>query len=175
MIIERQVRIVKYWIKLNSNESGNIILRTVYMKMVDDMSRGAITLLSKVKNLLESNGFAEIWMYPESVFSNNSIPVLRQRLVDTHISNWREGMETGSSLSLFRNLKTSYQPAPYLYKVLNRKYKNAIAKLRLSSHPLLIIMDDIRVFRKKIESVITVNSMTLRTNTISFSNVVNIN
>ena len=115
-----------------------MILRTVYMKMVEDMSKGAINWHSNVKNLLEYNGFAEIWMYPDSVFSYNFIPVLSQRLMDTHISNWREGMETCSSLSLFKNIKTSYQPAPYLYKVLNRKYRNAIAKLRLSSHPQLI-------------------------------------
>ena len=30
MIIVRQVRIIKYWIKLNSNESDNILLKTVY-------------------------------------------------------------------------------------------------------------------------------------------------
>ena len=47
------------------NESGNIILHTVYMKMVEDMSKGAINWLSKVKNLLEFNGLAEIWMYPD--------------------------------------------------------------------------------------------------------------
>ena len=29
-------------------------------------------------------------------------------------------------------------PAPYLTKVLNKKYRNSISKLRLSSHPLLI-------------------------------------
>ena len=47
-------------------------------------------------------------------------------------------MNACSSLSLFRNVKCSYQQAPYIYKLLNKKYRNAIAKLRLSSHPLLI-------------------------------------
>ena len=138
LVIERQVRIVKYWLKLNSNESGNIILSSVYRNMIDDVSSGATNWLSKVKHLLESNGFAETWIYRDSIISNRFIPVLRQRLVDIYLSNWREGMEASSSLSLFRNLKDSYEPAPYLHKVLNRKYRNAIAKLRLSSHPLLI-------------------------------------
>lgn len=136
--IERHVRIVKYWLKLNSNESGNILLYTVYKNMIADMSNGATNWVSKVKKLLESNGFAEIWIYPNSVIHNVFIPVLRQRLMDTYNVSWREGMEACSSLSLFRNIKTSYQPAPYLYKVLNRKYRSAIAKLRLSSHPLFI-------------------------------------
>ena len=138
MIIERQVRIIKYWLKLNSNENANIILYNVYRGMVEDLSKGAVNWLSKVKYLLEYNGFADIWMYPDSVIASHFIPVLRQRLMDTYITNWREGMETCSSLSLYRNLKTDYRPAPYLYRVLNRKYRNAIAKLRLSSHRLFI-------------------------------------
>ena len=40
--------------------------------------------------------------------------------------------------SLFRHFKQTYELAPYLTKVLNRTYRNTIAKLRLSSHPLLI-------------------------------------
>ena len=47
-------------------------------------------------------------------------------------------MNACSSLSLFRNVKCSYQQAPYICKLLNKKYRNAIAKLGLSSHPLLI-------------------------------------
>ena len=58
--------------------------------------------------------------------------------MDMYLTNWREGMEVSSSLSLFWNLKSSYQLAPYLYKVLNKKCRNAISKLRLSSHPLLV-------------------------------------
>ena len=138
MIIERQVRIIKYWIKLNSNESDNIILKTVYKCMIEDVSNGETNWLSNVKHLLEYNGFAEVWKYRDSVVSNLFIPVLRQRLMDAYITNWRAGMEACSSLSLYRNLKTEYKPAPYLYKVLNRKYRNAIAKLRLSSHPLFV-------------------------------------
>ena len=40
---------------------------------------------------------------------------------------------------LFKYVKYIYQQAPYIYKLLNKKYRNAIiAKLRLWSHPLLI-------------------------------------
>ena len=122
MIVERQVRIIKYRIKLNFNsDSVDIILRTVYKSMVEDLSKGAVNCLSKVKYLLESNGFVEMWMYPDSAIANQFIPVLRHRIMDTYITNWREGMETCSLLPLYRNLKTDYRPAPYLNKGLNRK------------------------------------------------------
>ena len=106
--------------------------------MVEDLSKGAVNCLSKVKYLLESNGFVEMWMYPDSAIANLFIPVLRHRIMDTYITNWREGMETCSLLPLYRNLKTDYRPAPYLNKGLNRKYRNANEKLRLSSHTLFI-------------------------------------
>ena len=71
LVIERQVRrIVKYWLKLKSNESGNIILTSVYHSMIDDMSNDATNWLSKVKHLLESNGFADTWINCDSVISN---------------------------------------------------------------------------------------------------------
>ena len=82
--------------------------------MLDDVSNGAANWLQKVKNLLESAGFAEIWMFPESVIGNRFIPVLKQRFMDIYIANWREGMNACSSLSLFRNVKCSYQH----YKIL---------------------------------------------------------
>ena len=43
-----------------------------------------------MKILFESAGFAEIWMFPESVIGNKFIPVLKQRLMDIYIANWRE-------------------------------------------------------------------------------------
>lgn len=68
---------MKYWLKLNSNDCGNIILASVYHSMIDDMSNGATNWLSKVKHLLESNSFADTWIYRDSVISNRFILVLR--------------------------------------------------------------------------------------------------
>ena len=118
LIIERKMRIVKYWLKLISNECNNIILNMVYRIMLDDASKCALNWLYKVKNLLESAGFAEIWMFPDSVIGNKCIPILRQRFMDIYIANWREGMNACSSLSLFKNVKYSYQQAPYIYKLI---------------------------------------------------------
>ena len=43
----------------------------------------------KVRYIPESAGFAEVWMYPESVNTNVFMPVLLLRLQDMYISNWR--------------------------------------------------------------------------------------
>ena len=49
--------------------------------MIEDVSNGETNWLSKVKHLLEYNGFAEVWKYRDSVVSNLFIPFLRQRLM----------------------------------------------------------------------------------------------
>ena len=49
---------------------------------------------------ITTSGFAEIWMFPDSVIGNKFIPILRQRLKDIYIANWREGLNACSSLSL---------------------------------------------------------------------------
>ena len=54
-----------------------------------------------------------------------------------YIANWREGMGTCTSLYLYRNLKQTFEPSYYL-SLDNAKYRNCIAKMRLSSHKLAI-------------------------------------
>ena len=46
----------------------------------------------KVRYIIESADFAEVWMYPESVNTNVFLPVLLLRLQDMYISNWRRDM-----------------------------------------------------------------------------------
>ena len=41
--------------------------------------------LTKLKQLLEQNGFADVWMYPVSVNVKAFIPVLKTRSIDTFL------------------------------------------------------------------------------------------
>ena len=90
MCIDRKIRIVKYWLKLYSNENGNIIPRVIYHQMVDDMDKGDTSWAFKVKRFI---GFPEVWMFPGSVVINSFIPMLRIRLtiliLQTGEKEWR--------------------------------------------------------------------------------------
>ena len=55
-----------------------------------------------------------------------------------HISEWRFGVEICSSLTLYREIKCTFDRADYLQVLENRKFRNAVAKLRLSSHKLFV-------------------------------------
>ena len=93
--------------------------------------------VSNVKKLLERTGFPDVWMFPASVNSDKFISILKTRLKDLYITEWSEGLLSHTSLTLYRE-KSTFEISPYLLKMKNRKYRNAIAKNRLSSHQLAI-------------------------------------
>ena len=94
--------------------------------------------LNKVKNLLDRNGFFEIWYFPHSVKKEMFLPILKRRLIDSFIGELRGGLEASGSMSTYKEINQNFELSPYLLKVHNRKNRNALAKLRLSSHSLMI-------------------------------------
>ena len=140
LLIERRIRIVKYWFNLMRKSENNCIINSVYNEMkisiVND-SRNSFWL-TKLKNLLEQNGFAEVWMYPNSVNVESFIPVLKTRLVDNFLVELRNGLNVCTSMVSYRELYQSFELSPYLISLNNRKHRNSLAKLRLSSPQLFI-------------------------------------
>ena len=115
LFIERQLRIIKYWFKLSRAANLNCILKSVYDQMRNRTENGNNAVwTSKVKRLLQRNGLAEVWQYPDSVDVKMFLPVLKTRLIDTFITESREGIRNSSSLSKFKELIIIYETAPYL-------------------------------------------------------------
>ena len=94
--------------------------------------------ISKLKCLLESIGFAEVWLYPRSVDFKLFLPKFKQRLIDNFIVNARDGLNKSSSMCMYRELKSDFDRSPYLTMLQNKKLRNALSKLRLSSHRLAV-------------------------------------
>ena len=94
----------------------NCILNAVYVSNETDMQgdNRDILWLSKLKNLLECNGFADVWYYPHSVDPNLFIPLLRRRLIDNFLVELQEGLNTYSSMTLYRELKDDFSLSEYL-------------------------------------------------------------
>ena len=77
-------------------------------------------------------------MFPSSVDIVKFIAKLRVRLCDLYISQWREGIHLQTSLTLYRELKSTFETSFDLLKMNTRKYRNTLAKFRLSSHCLAV-------------------------------------
>ena len=140
LIIERHVRIVKYWFSLLQTSKNNCILNAVYTSIQANMENDTqnVLWLSKLKCLLERNGFAEVWYYPHSVDPKLFIPLFKRRLIDSFLMVLREGLNVSSSMTMYRELKYDFDMSDYLVILHNKKLRNCVSKLRLSSHRLAI-------------------------------------
>ena len=72
----------------------------------------------------------------QTVVTNVFVPLLKQRLKDTFITEWRRGIGTSPTMFMFKNLKP-FGISQYLLTVSNVKLRQYITKNRLSSHSRL--------------------------------------
>ena len=103
-----------------------------------DTKPNVINWSSKVRDILNNSGFADVWLFPESVCVKIFLPLLKTRLRDQYIAEWRTCVAGSSSLYLYKELKQVFEKSAYLDILNNNKYRNTIAKIRLSSHKLCI-------------------------------------
>ena len=108
--------LLKYWSTLLQKSTNNCILRGVYSSMEETMKRDGQNVLwiSKLKCLLESTGFAEVWLFPNSVNFKLFLPLFKQRLIDTFLVNLCEGLNLSSSMTMYRELKPNFERSTYL-------------------------------------------------------------
>ena len=67
----------------------------------------------------------------------NFLSLFKQRVNDHFIQNWHQRLNESSRALFYRQI-CIFQFQPYLEKVVHKKFRNAISKLRLSSHRLHI-------------------------------------
>ena len=132
--IERHLRIIKYWFKLINISDSNCILNAVYNSILLETQKAPRqeSWLIKVKNLLDRNGFSDVWNNPYSVKKEPFLAIFKQRLIDNFIGEVRRGLEASGSMSLYKEINQTFELSPYLFKIHNRKHRNSLAKLRLS-------------------------------------------
>jgi len=65
MIIERKLRMIKYWIKLLRSRD-NSLLKLIYMKQKEDLESNinyyGLNWAGKIKQILDKMGMAELWL-----------------------------------------------------------------------------------------------------------------
>ena len=136
LLIERKIRIVKYWLKIVKNLNGKEhFVQKVYRELVhiNNENPELETWVSGVKQLLESTGFGYIWQQQyvlnEKLFLNS----LRQRLLDIYRQNWWANVQTTSDNRLYKHIKNIFSFESYL-RINNRALRTSLTKIRLSSH-----------------------------------------
>ena len=80
-IIERHVRIIRYWFALMQKSMNNCILRVGYTSVEKNMKGDVqnVLWLSKLKCLLECTSFAEVWLFAQSVDSQVIYTIIKEK------------------------------------------------------------------------------------------------
>ena len=76
--IFRYISIVKNWLKLYQKRLNHCILRTLTLdqRSLAENYVNIVNCSSKIRDILQNEGFHEIWLYPESVNTNLCVPLL---------------------------------------------------------------------------------------------------
>ena len=93
---------------------------------------------NKVKNLLTRYGFYYVWCNESQINETHFISIFKQRLIDEYLQQWQGNINDNGVLTLYRELKTSFEFESYLDNIVSRNLRIAITKLRICSHSLRI-------------------------------------
>lgn len=137
MFITTAKRVIKYWCRILKMDEQRYVKKAYNMMKCFD-NYGQNNWVTYVKNLLMRNGFGHIW-FDQSV--PNEKLFLHQftlRLKDQYLQLWHSDVGNSSKLSLYANYKLTFEHEIYLDCVTIKKFRNALGKLRTSSHDLEI-------------------------------------
>ena len=134
LFVNRYTRIIKYWCKTIVSE--NVIIQTLYNDMVSGLE-DRNNWCKNVKSLLDVYGFSYVWLNPNNVDLKTFHIIFKNRVLDVFKQSWFESVNTSSTLFMYKYVKEHLMLEPYL-DLLPKQLRNAMSRLRLSSHKLRV-------------------------------------
>lgn len=138
LIILRQIRMIKYWLKLRNTE--DILLKSVYNLLVTDVNNGYIynglNWAFHIKNILDRHGLSNLWNLHPTI--NISFQSIKKRIFDQYNQTLTMEINESNRLRLYNKFKLTNEYEKYLDVVKNPKFLLTLSRFRLSSHQLEI-------------------------------------
>ena len=139
MYIERQYRMVNYWLKILSTE--NCILKNCYDEMYDRSfikKNDKQNWCCKIRDILFRYGFNYVWLNQSVVCKDIFLSQLKERMLGVFISEVTMFFENSNKCHLYRYMYSTHTLQLYLDRPVNYIYKPYICKYRISAHILSI-------------------------------------
>jgi hypothetical protein len=134
LLIERKCKIIKYWLSIVMHKQSTLMGR-VYLNSVD-LGTGWTAL---VQNLLETLGFAEVWLNQGVENINIFMKICKLRLRDQFTQEWQSSINNSPESILYRHLKRELCVSDYFTKINVHKYRVAFCQFICRNHRLAVI------------------------------------
>ena len=109
LILERKLRIIKYWFKI-LNSSNDSFIKKMYndLLVLSERFPDQITWVTLLRDMLFNYGFAYVW-YDQCVFNETSfLRMFEQRMKDTYIQEWNSKVRCTSDYRLYKKIKFTF-------------------------------------------------------------------
>ena len=135
LFISCATKCIKYWLKINMM-SSNRLMKQCYIMSYNLDAAGRNTWATNIKDLLYRYGFGYVWWNQSVGDINLFISEFSSRLRDNYRQEWHLEMSTNGKLSLYQQIKTTYEN--YLSELRHKKYIAVLARFRISNHSLAV-------------------------------------
>ena len=140
LLIFRQLRMIKYWIKLR--QTDDILLKHMYTMLMHDANNGItyndMNWASHIKSLLDKLGLTYLWYLPSN--RNISYPSIKRRIMLQYDQILLSNINESTRLSSYSKFKQTTEIESYLNIIKNKSFRISLSRFRLSSHKLEIEM-----------------------------------
>ena len=133
------MKCVKFWIKLIRLPT-NRYTRKCYDMLVELDKRGNITWATKIRQLLQTNGFGYAWFYQGVANESNFLRIFKERIKDIDAQNWSSRVKSYDKLRMYISFKSNFCVEPYILYNHDSKRRSFMANFRFSSLELNIEM-----------------------------------
>ena len=139
MRIKRQIKMIKYWIKL-INTPKNSYTNIVYTQLRQDADNN-ITYNGKnwathIKNTLDHLGMSDIWINQDTL--GIDIGPIEERIKDMYFQTWYSNINSSTRLRSYSLFKHTFTFEKYLDFIHDKTLRNTLSRFRLSSHNLQV-------------------------------------
>ena len=125
-------QILKYWYGL-TKLSENSIIKQAFILSQKLWEKGHKSLHSHVDSL------KNVYNFPQNILTESKFTQqYTKTMMSKYTEIWRNNLNNSQKLQLYSKIKTSYEPERYLNVIKNAKLKQALCKLRVSNHDLMI-------------------------------------
>ena len=132
--IQLIVKVLSFWMHI-MQQKNNSYIKIYYDHLLQNESD---IWISFIKQIFKELGMIHIWKNQNTFNKDKTEHVLKMKLENMYALFWKKMKKESTKLEFYDSITSEYEMEKYLKIELNRNYRVALSKLRISAHELEI-------------------------------------